>query len=126
MKRSIFGISLLIVLLILSLGVTWLMTRIHEPIARELEQAVELAAAGDWAEARALADKARQDWERVEPWSACFADHNPMEQINQEFAQLKVYGDSGEPMAFAAACSSLAEKLQAMSDAHGLQWRNIF
>lgn len=126
MKRSIFGISLLVVLLILSLGVTWLMARIHEPIAKELEQAAELISDGDWAGATALAEKARKSWEQVEPLSACFADHGPMEEINQEFAQLEVYGFSREPMAFAAVCGSLAEKMQAMSDAHSLQWRNLF
>lgn len=126
MKRSLFGVSLLVVLLILSLGVTVLMARIHEPIAEDLEQASELVAAGDWAGATELAKKAREEWKQVEPLSACFADHGPMEEINQEFAQLEAYEFSGEPMAFAAACSSLAEKMQAMSDAHGLQWRNLF
>lgn len=126
MKRTVFGFSLLAVLLVLSLAVTWLMARIHEPIAEDLTQAAVLATGGDWAKAMELADRAREDWERLEPVSACFADHGPMEEINQEFAQLEVYGASGEPMAFAAACGSLAEKMQAMSDAHSLQWRNLF
>ena len=125
MKRSLFGFILLVVLLLLSLGVTALMARLHEPIAMDLAQAAERISGGDWAGAVALAEKARRAWEQVEPLSACFADHGPMEEINQEFAQLEVYGFSREPMAFAAACGSLAEKVQAMSDAHGLHWRNI-
>ena len=126
MKRSIFGFALLVVLLILCLGVTWLMARIHEPIAEELEQAAALAADGDWDQARKLAARAKQDWERLEPVSACFADHGPMEEIGQSFAQVEVFGNTGEEVAFAAACADLAEKMQAMSDAHGLQWRNLF
>ena len=125
MKRCLFGFVLLMVLLMLCLGVTALMARLHEPIAEILTQAADLADR-DLDGAVALAEGAKAAWEEAEPLSACFADHNPMEEINQEFAQLEIFAREGEAMAFAAACGSLAEKLQAMSDAHSLQWRTIF
>ena len=125
MKRSLFGFVLLAVLLLSCLGVTALMARLHEPIAETLTQAADLADR-DLTGAVALAEGAKAAWEEAEPLSACFADHNPMEEIDQEFAQLEVFAREGEAMAFAAACGSLAEKLQAMSDAHSLQWRNLF
>ena len=125
MKRSIFGFVLLALLLLSCLGVTALMARLHEPIAGTLEQAAGLAA-GDFAGAVALAREANAAWNQAEPLSACFADHGPMEEIGQGFAQVEIFGDRGEPIAFAAACADLAEKLKAMSDAHGLKWRNLF
>ena len=48
MKRCWFGAGLLIVLLAVSLGVTWGMDKIHEPIAADLKQAAECAELGDW------------------------------------------------------------------------------
>ena len=124
MKRSIFGFGLLAVLLLASLGVTEWMDTLHSPIADCLQQAQALAEK-DPAGAAALAQQAKKAWRDAEPLSACFADHNPMEEIGQEFAQLEIFADREEWVAFAASCGSLAEKVQAMSDAHGLKWRNI-
>lgn len=126
MKRCVFGWVLLAVLLAGSLLVTWAMQRGHEPIARELEQAAEQAVSGNWEEARRLAERAQEDWEDIHPFTACFADHGPMEEIGDIFAQLEVYKKIGGHKDFAAACAELAEKMQAMSDAHGLQWWNLF
>ena len=125
MKRSIFGGLLLLVLLLGSLGAAALMENLHSPISELLEQAADLAAE-DLSGAVALARQAKAAWEEAEPLSACFADHNPMEEMNQEFARLEIFAREEEPLAFAAACGSLAEKMQAMGDAHSLQWRNIF
>lgn len=125
MKRSIFGGLLLLVLLLGSLGAAALMENLHSPISELLEQAADLAAE-DLPGAVALARQAKAAWEEAEPLSACFADHNPMEEMNQEFARLEIFAREEEPLAFAAACGSLAEKMQAMGDAHSLQWRNIF
>ena len=47
MKRCWFGAGLLIALLVVSLGVTWGMDKIHEPIAADLNQAAECAELGD-------------------------------------------------------------------------------
>lgn len=126
MKRCIFGWVLLAVLLAASLLVTWAMEKWNEPIARELELAAESAIAGSWESATAMAEQAKADWENIQPYAACFADHGPMEEIGDTFAQLGVYGKTGQEVAFAAACAELAEKIQAMSDAHGLLWWNLF
>ena len=125
MKRSIFGGLLLLVLLLGSLGAAALMENLHSPISELLEQAADLAAE-DLPGAVALARQAKAAWKEAEPLSACFADHNPMEEMNQEFARLEIFAREEEPLAFAAACGSLAEKMQAMGDAHSLQWRNLF
>ena len=125
MKRSIFGGLLLLVLLLGSLGAAALMENLHSPISELLEQAADLAAE-DLPGAVALARQAKAAWEKAEPLSACFADHNPMEEMNQEFARLEIFAREEESLAFAAACGSLAEKMQAMGDAHSLQWRNLF
>lgn len=126
MKRCVFGAAVLVVLLTVSLLASLAMARWHEPIAQDLSRAAEDALAGNWDSANVLSRAAQESWDRIQPFSACFADHGPMEEIGEVFSQLEVYSRSREAVAFAAACRALAQKLQAMSDAHSLQWRNFF
>ena len=126
MKRSWFGLGLLAVLLAGGLLVTWAMERIHEPVARDLITAGEYALAGDWEQARQLSRQAKEAWEKHEKLRACFADHEPMEEIDACFARLEVFCRMKEAAAFAAACGETARKAEAMGEAHGLKWETIF
>lgn len=125
MKRSWIGAALLAVLLIAAGCVTWAMGRIHEPISRDLDSAAEYALAEDWHLAEAFAQNADAAWRSSRSFSACFADHGPMEEIDGDFAQLEIYAKSREEVAFAAAASQLAKKVQAIGEAHGLLWWNV-
>nr|MBQ8244414.1 DUF4363 family protein [Oscillospiraceae bacterium] len=125
MKRSWMGLGLLVVLLALSLLVTWAMAQVHDPIARDLITAGEYALAGDWERAEFLFRQAEGIWETYGTFRACFADHNPMEEIDACFAQLEIYARMREETAFAASCGEIARKAQAMGEAHGLKWENL-
>lgn len=126
MKRSWMGAGLLLVLLIGGLLVTYFMAKIHDPIARDLKASGEQALSGNWAQAEELSRKAARSWEETELFRACFADHGPMEEIDACFAQLEIYLRMKEETAFAAACAETARKAEAMGEAHGLVWENIF
>lgn len=126
MKRSWFGLALLLLLLAAGLLVTWAMAQIHDPIARDLITAGEYALAGDWGQADALSQKAKAIWDDNRGFRACFADHSPMEEIDACFAQLEIYSRMREETAFAASCGEIARKAAAMGEAHGLKWENIF
>ena len=126
MKRSWFGLGLLVVLLAGGLLVTWAMDRIHGPVARDLITAGEYALAGDWEQAQQLSRQAKECWEKNGKLRACFADHEPMEEIDACFAQLEVYCRMKEETAFAAACGETARKARAMGEAHSLRLENLF
>ncbi len=126
MKRSWIGAGMLAALLIGSLFVTWIMGRIHEPIARDLEAAGEAALAGDWDRAEILSQGAADYWQAKETIRACFADHTPMEEIDACFAELEIYCRMKEETAFAASCGEISRKASAMGEAHGLVWENLF
>ena len=126
MKRSRLGGGLLLLLLIVSLLVTHFMIRVHDPIARDLAAAEEFALAGDWDRALPLSRQAAARWEETETFRACFADHNPTEEIAACFAQLEIYGRMKEETAFAAACGETAQKVKAVGEAHKLIWHNFF
>ncbi len=126
MKRSWIGGAVLLLLLLGSLLVSCCMIRVHEPIARDLITAGEYALAGDWARALPLSRQAEENWEAREVLRACFADHNPMEEVDACFAQLEVFGRMQEETAFAAACAETAKKVAAMAEAHRLMWNTFF
>ena len=126
MKRCWIGFGLLIVLLAFSLLVTWIMEEIHRPIARDLLTAGEYALAGDWDRAEMLFQQAQDTWKEKECLRACFADHNPMEDIDAGFARLELFLRLRNRTQFTSTCGELARKTEAMGDAHGLKWENFF
>ncbi len=125
MKRLWLGVAILAVLLGLTLGLQAGMSALHEPIARELNQAAEAALAGDWALARNLSDQARDRWERTHSLTASVADHSPMDELDMLFAELPVFAREEEAVHFAATCRSAAQMAQAMAQAHSLTWWNL-
>lgn len=125
MKRGWIGLGLLVVLLAAGLLVTWHMRSSHREIAQDLEQAARYAMAGSWEEAEDNAQDAFDDWQDRWHFSAAFADHEPMEAIDAQFAQLDTYLTARDSVSFAAVCRELARQVEDMGDAHGLNWRNL-
>ncbi len=126
MKRSWFGFFLLLGMLAVSLGVTWGMDTIHRPVCAHLEAAAEAAAAGDWDGAGLLSDTAGRHWDQWAHFRLCFADHNPVEAIEENFAQLGAYLAEKETADFTALCRQLSRQVDAVSQAHGLTLWNLF
>lgn len=126
MKRSWIGFSLLVFLLVLSLIVTGFMTRIHESIELDLQQTSRCALAGDWESAELFRHKAFRTWKKWEHFRACFADHNPVEDIDADFAALEIYLQTREAISCSALCSSMAKQVAAVGEAHELVWWNFF
>ena len=125
MRRSRIGLWLLLILLGLGLLVTWAMERFHEPVAGELEAAADHAMSGSWERAALLARFAREDWEKRQWFRAWFADHNPIEEIDGDFARLEIWSAEKDTLSFAAGCAELARKIRAMGEAHSLALENI-
>lgn len=126
MKRSWIGAAVLLVLLAVSLCVTWAMDAIHDPIEESLDQAARYALRGDWERSTRSFRKARDSWEKWDRFRSCFADHTPVEQISADFRELEVYCAARVPVEFAAHCRGLARKTAAVGEAHTLVWWNLF
>lgn len=125
MKRCWFGLALLVVILAISLAVTWGMDVIHRPIAQDLLQAAECAQFGDWDNAGHYSKMAEENWKKWEHFRACFADHTPVEEISAELAAIAQSRAAREKAGFASACARAAEMVQAVGNAHGLYWWNL-
>lgn len=125
MKRTWIGVGILIVLLVLSLGVTWAMDRIHGPIESDLNRAAEFALLGNWEMSTRFFHRAQAGWEKWEHFRGCFADHTPVEEISAGFRSLEIYCLAREESDFAARARELARKTAAVGEAHGLSWWNV-
>lgn len=125
MKRSWFGAGMLLVFLICGLLITRAMGDIHDPISQDLITAAEYALTENWEMAEFFSQRAQQRWEKHRKFRACFADHNPVEEVEASLAQLKIYTRMKEETAFAASCGEISRKVQAIGEAHGLILENI-
>lgn len=125
MKRCWLGFGLLLVLLVLSLAATGFMTRIHESMALELEQSAECALLGDWDNTELFFRLAQRNWSKWEHLRACFADHEPAEEIDASLEALKVYCQARDAVTYRAACAALVCQVRAMGEAHQAVWWNL-
>ena len=126
MKRSWIGFILLIALLLGCLLVTKHMVEIHEPIESRLLQSAQTAMNGNWQQAEDLFHHAETDWKKKAHFRGCFADHNPVEEVDAAFAMLQVTCAARDSVAFAGGCRSLARQVAAVGEAHELVWWNLF
>ena len=124
-KRFYWGTGILALLLILSILGAVCMKSIHHPGEEDLQAAAELALTENVSEAIALAEKARENWNRWRPFTAALADHTPMDETENRFAEMEVFAAAEESVHFSACCLELSNMLKAMYDAHCFTLWNI-
>lgn len=125
MKRCWIGFSLLLVLLFGGVLTTRKMGQIHEPIEKQLQQAAQYALDSNWENAENFFQEAKNSWKQQEHFRSCFADHNPVEEIDGNFELLTVFCSTRDGIAFAGGCRELARKVAAIGEAHELVWWNL-
>lgn len=123
--RETAGFLLLLVLLVLGIYTSLEMSRTHNAISRELEDAAWYALSGDWESARMATASAESKWREHWNLSTLLADHSPMEQIDAMFASVDLYSAAKEAAEFAAGCGELSRYVRAMGEAHRFSWQNI-
>lgn len=125
MRRVIFGVGVLVVLLGLGIFVSFGMNRMQLPLTETLETAADTALNGEFSQAVVLANAAKESWEARWNLTASLADHAPMDEIDGLFAQLEAYASQEEKTHYAACCWELASLIQAVAEAHSLSWWNL-
>ena len=125
MARGWLGAGILAVFLALGLMISGAAGRGHMPTGELLEQAAEKTLAGDFEEGIALGKEAREKWDRQWKRTAAIADHSPMDDVDALFAEMEIYARTEEAPHFAACCKELAQRLQAIADAHRFSWWNV-
>lgn len=121
MKRTVVGFTLLILLLMGGILSGWSQRNYHEQVADLLEQAAREPLPTAWEQAL----HAREIWERGWTMAAVLTDHAPLEQIGAGFSRLEIFAQEGDSLSFRVLCAELACQVQALGDAHGVQWWNF-
>lgn len=125
MKRLWIGIGIFLVLLGLGVGIFGVSRAFFGGISHKVEEAGEIALAGNWVYAEEIAEECRQKWDTYRHFWASFTDHAPIEEISLLFAQLELYARQQLGVEFAACCRALAKEADAISEAHGIAWWSI-
>ena len=125
MKRSVWGIAILVALLVLSIAIAAGLRNVHDGISDLLEQAAAAAEQEDWQQAERFARQAEDRWQRYHHFTAAFADHTPMDELDGLFAELMVFLNNRESPHFASTCARLSLLARAMADSHGVQWWDL-
>ena len=125
MNRLWIGIGILVVLLAMAIGVLWGSWVFFEEFTHNMEQAGELALAGNWADAAQKAAKSRAQWEKYRHFWSALTDHEPMEQMQELFLRLEIYRQKQLEVDFATVCSSLVQMAEAIDESHSLKWWSI-
>ena len=125
MGRLWLGIGLMMALLALGLWTASAMAELHGPISQTLEEAAAQSLSGDLEGGVMLARKAKARWEENWRRTAAVSDHTPMDEIDGLFAQVESYAAAGQALEFAAHCARLAQRIEAVGDAHKFTWWNL-
>lgn len=125
MRRLTVGIVIMALLLLGSGLIGGAMSRIHRPIAQALAQAAEQAQSGDWAQAQESAAHAAARWRYYHCFTAAFADHTPMDEMDALLQELEVYARAREDPHFSATCAHLSDMAGAFAQCHLLTWWNL-
>ena len=125
MKRLWLGVAILLVLLGTGIGTTCFALHTQNGISQTLEHASEAALRGKWQEASNYSLKAKADWESCRRITASISDHEPMEEIDDLFAQMEIYLLTRQQIPFAACCASLAVLTDAIGEAHAVNWWSL-
>ena len=123
MRRFALGIGLLTALLIGSLAVGKRVEQLHLPVIQNLEQAISLAEEGAEDGARRAVRRAEEQWQRGWQFVAAFADHEPMDEVDDLFGALRAYGPDSEE--FIAYCRQLLRRTGAVIRDQTFSWWNL-
>lgn len=123
MKRFILGVGLLAVLFGGSLLVSRKVEALYRPVLEDLTKATELAISGAGDAAKAAAMAAREAWQKNWQFTAAFADHEPMEEVDELFSALSAYLPDSED--FKACCQQLIQRTGAVIRNQTFSWWNL-
>ena len=124
-KRFYLGLTILLLLLGLGIGTSATLKAVHQPVRQLLENAAAIALEDNLDAALPIARKAYDRWQKYHDLTASFADHSPMDDTDNLFQEMLVYGQMEEVPHFAACCRELAVMTEAMYDAHVFSVENL-
>ncbi len=125
MKRLWLGVAFLILLLGFGIWQTVGLSGIHDDLSQTLSDAATAASRQDWARADTLSQNAQDQWTRYRHLTASFADHEPLEEAEQLFAELALCKGLALDENYAVVCSDLSQICKAIAESFQISWWNV-
>ena len=125
MKRSWFGLILLLVLLIAGLLTAAVMERLHEQLALELMQSSRCALLGDWEDAELFLFRAKRHWKQWACFRSGLVSHEALEDMDAALAMLETFRQGKNTAGYRAVCAELLSRVEALQQLHRLSWENF-
>jgi len=124
MTRLWIGVGLLLILAICGIVLNLYTVPFHEALAADLDLAADLAAEGNWEQARQITFAARDRWQKRQNSFAAMTDHEPMEQMEALFRELSLM-HRDQTSDFTCVCVHLAQTARAIGETQALKWWGI-
>ena len=125
MKRLWLGVSFLVLLLAFGIWQTVGVSGIHGDLSQTLSDAALAASLQDWETANNLTENAQTQWDRDRHLTASFADHQPLEEAEQLFAELQICKELSLEENYAVVCSNLSQICKAIGESFQISWWNV-
>ena len=125
MKRLWLGIAFLVLLLAFGIWQTVGLSHIHKNLSQTLSDAAVAAQQENWDTADALSENAQTQWNRYRHLTASFADHEPLEEAEQLFAELRICKELSLEENYAVVCSDLSQICKAIAESFQISWWNV-
>ena len=124
MKRLWLGVAFL--LLAFGIWQTAEVSGIHNDLSQTLSDAALAAQQENWYDADTLSENAQTQWDRYRHLTASFADHEPLEEAEQLFAELQICKELSLEENYAVVCSHLSQICKAIAESFQISWWNVF
>ena len=125
MKQVWVGIGLLAALLLGGIWVGKSLEQAHSKQILDLSHASDAARDENWTRAEAYLTRVTKEWESQRGLQAALHRHDPLEQIDGLFAQLKAQLNCRDREGFCANCALLEKCLENLPQSHCFRWRNL-
>lgn len=125
MKRLWLGVAFLILLLASGIWQMAGLSHIHSRLSQTLSDAALAAQQENWNTADTLSQNAQSQWEQYRHITASFADHEPLEEAEQLFAELQLCKALSLEENYAVVCSNLSHICKAIAESFQISWWNV-
>lgn len=126
MKKELFAVGLLALILALSVLNTRHINKICGDLEGLVERSADAAGAGVWEESQSLLDEAVSLWRRHENYTGIVLRHTDIETLTDDFYELAEHIYTRDSAATRAASLLVREHLRSIRKMESLNWGSIF
>lgn len=126
MKKELFALGLLALLLLLSVLNTRHIGRLCGDLESLVERSADAADAGGWEESRRLLEEAMSLWKKYDSYVGIVLRHTDIETLTDDLYELTEHIYTRDSAATKAASRLVREHLESIKKMESINWGSIF